>query len=106
MSEPHQLEELLSFHLLVELFVRFDPLDEVVSNPSLIRLRKGCSLSRTLCESIHRSRDISTSRLKNRVPLYKGQTSPRRSVENGKGSRPSLRCLILLNRGRGFSDHI
>src|SRR5215472_1526597 len=23
-----------------------------------------------------------------------------------KGSPPSLRCLFLLNRGRGFSDHI
>src|SRR5215468_1896556 len=44
--------------------------------------------------------------LKNRAPPYKGQTASRRSVENGKGSRPSLRCLILLNRGRGFSDHI
>src|SRR5215467_9181422 len=40
------------------------------------------------------------------VPLYKGQTASQRPVENGKGSRPSLRCLILLNRGRGFSDHI
>src|SRR5215468_6581287 len=44
--------------------------------------------------------------LKNRAPPYKGQTASRRSVENGKGSRPSLRCLILLNCGRGFSDHI
>src|SRR5215470_4256186 len=31
---------------------------------------------------------VSTSRLKPRVPLYKGQTASRRSVENGKGLRP------------------
>jgi hypothetical protein len=36
---------------------------------------------------------INTSRLKNRVPLYKGQTASRRSVENGKVSRPSTGCL-------------
>ena len=70
------------------------------------RLARAAALDRLeFVRSIHRSRHLS-SRLKNRVPLYKGQTASRRSVENGKGSRPSLRCRILLNRGRGFSDHI
>src|SRR5262245_51948089 len=31
---------------------------------------------------------------------------PRDLLSRIESSRPSLRCLILLNRGRGFSDHI
>src|SRR6516162_6432544 len=50
---------------------------EVANRPQL----PVCPLSRSLCESIHRSRHISTSRLKNRVLFYRGQTASRRSVE-------------------------
>ena len=34
-----------------------------------------------LLRSIHTGHLLNTSRLKNRVPLYKGQTASRRSVE-------------------------
>ncbi len=35
-----------------------------------------------------------------------GQTALRRSVENEEVHSLPLRCLVLLNRGRGFTDHI
>src|SRR5215475_11652779 len=35
-----------------------------------------------------------------------GDRPPRDGLSRWKGSPASLRCLFLLNRGRGFSDHI
>ena len=66
----------------------------------------GCPLSRSFCDSIDISRLINTRRLKNRVPPNR-RTDRREAVcREWNGLPSSLRCLFLLNRGRGFSDHI
>src|SRR5262249_14053882 len=62
----------------------------------------GLPISRSFCDRFTQT-DLS---MKNREPLYEGQTASRRSVENREVRNPPLRCLFLLNRGRGFSDHI
>jgi len=69
----------------------------------------GGPLSRSLCDSIHRRRHSSTSRLKNRVPLYKRTDRLATVCRESRIDVRELLCgcgLILLNRGRGFSDHI
>jgi hypothetical protein len=66
-----------------------------------------CPLSRSLCDSIHRRRH--SSRLKNRAPLYKRTDRLATVCRESRIDVRELLCgcgLILLNRGRGFSDHI
>ena len=51
-------------------------------------------------------KDLSRLSLEKSCPALQGTDRLATVCREWKGSPPSLRCLFLLNRGRGFSDHI